>query len=57
MAHLATDRPAPHEWAEFVLADRFKWTLEYVRSLTLPDFLKLLTMMSAESKAAKAKNG
>lgn len=60
MAHLGVGgarNPAPPEWIEFVIADRFKWPLDYVRSLPLADSLRLLTMMSAEAKVHKAKHG
>lgn len=57
MAHLATGKPAPGEWVEFVLMDRFKWTLDYVRGLPLADGLPLLTMMNAEAKVNKSKYG
>jgi hypothetical protein len=42
---------------EFVLMDRFKWTPAELRAISLEDGLRLLTMMSAEEKARKAKNG
>lgn len=57
MAHLATGKPAPPEWIEFALMDRFKWTLAEVRTLTLNDVLPLLTMIGAEAKVNKAKHG
>ena len=54
MAHLAIGKPAPREWLEFTLMDRFKWTVEYVRSLSLVEVSRLLTMMSAQVKARKS---
>ena len=57
MAHLATGKPPPPEWVEFVLADRFKWTLPQIRALSLADHLRLMTMMSAEAKVQKSRNG
>lgn len=57
MAHLATGKPAPPEWVEFVLMDRFKWPIEYVRSLPLDDGLQLITMLSAEAKVNKSHHG
>jgi len=57
MAHLATGKPAPPEWIEFALMDRFKWTLAEVRTLTLNDVLPLLTMIGAEAKVNKARHG
>jgi len=55
MAHLATGKPAPKEWIEFVLMDRFKWPVEYVRALPMTDGLQLITMMSAEAKVNKSR--
>ena len=55
MAHLATGKPAPREWIEFVLLDRFKWTIEYVRALPMDEALRLMTMMSAEAKVNKSR--
>lgn len=55
MAHLATGKPAPAEWIEFVLLDRFKWPVEYVRSIPLIDGLQLITMMSAEAKVKNSR--
>ena len=55
MAHLATGKPAPSEWIEFVLLDRFKWPVEYVRTLPLGDGLRLVTLMSAETKVNKSR--
>jgi len=55
MAHLAMGKPAPQEWIEFVLMDRFKWAIGYVRSLSLVEVYRLLTMMSAESKVRKSR--
>lgn len=55
MMHLAMGKPAPQEWLEFVLMDRFKWTLAEVRSIPLDDGLRLFTMMGAEAKVQKAK--
>ena len=57
MAHLATGKPAPPEWIEFTIMDRLKWTLPEVRSIPLVDGLQLITMMSAEAKVHKARNG
>jgi len=57
MAHLATGKPAPQEWIEFVLLDRFKWPIEYARALSLEDGLQLITMMSAEAKVNRSKRG
>jgi hypothetical protein len=60
MAHLAIGgqaNPAPPEWIAHVLCDRYKWPLEYVRALPLPDTLALLTVLSAEGKVAKTKHG
>ena len=57
MAHLATGKPAPVEWLEFALMDRFKWTLPEVRALPLADGLKLLTLMSVEAKVQNSKRG
>lgn len=54
MAHLGTGRPAPAEYVEFLLMDRFKWTLPEARAVSLADGMRLLTMMSAENKAKKA---
>jgi len=55
MAHLAMGKPAPREWIEFALLDRFKWPIEYVRSLSLVEVSRLLTMMSAQIKSRKAR--
>ena len=55
MAHLAMGKPAPQEWIEFVLMDRFKWAIGYVRSLSLVEVYRLLTMRSAESKVRKSR--
>ncbi len=55
LAHLLTDGPAPPEWMEFVLMDRFKWSVEYTRALPLGEGLRLVTMMAAEARAQKAK--
>ena len=57
MAHLAMGKRAPREWIEFVLMDRFKKSGAEVRAWTLTEVLRLLTMMSAESKATKARYG
>lgn len=57
MAHLATGKPAPPEWIEFTIIDRLKWTLPEVRALPLDEALRLMTMMSAEAKVHKARNG
>lgn len=57
MAHLATGKPAPPEWIEFTIMDRLKWTLDEVRARPLGDILQLQTMMSAEAKVHKARNG
>lgn len=57
MAHLATGKPAPPEWIEFTIMDRLKWTLPEVRSITLVEGLQLITMMGAEAKVHKARNG
>lgn len=54
MAHIAMGKPAPLEWIEFVLLDRFKWQPKFVRSLSLVEVSRLLTMMSAEVKSRKA---
>ena len=57
MAHLAMGKPAPHEWLEFALMDRFKWSIEYVRTLPLIELVRLLTIMSAETKVHKSRYG
>lgn len=57
MAHLATGKPAPPEWIEFVLMDRFKWSVEYVHALPLADGLRLVTLMNAEAKVNKSHHG
>ena len=57
MAHLGTGGPAPVEWVEVVLMDRFKWTLPETRAVPLADGMRLLTMLKAEAKVAKSKNG
>lgn len=57
LGHLLANAPAPLEWIEFVLMDRFKWSVEYARSLPAADGLRLLTMMGAEAQAIKAKAG
>jgi hypothetical protein len=54
MAHLLTDGPAPIEYVEMSLAERFGWTLDYVRSLSLADGLRLMTMLDAQARAMKA---
>ena len=55
MAHLATGKPAPPEWIEFVLMDRFKWSVEYVHALPMVDGLRLVTLMSAEAKVRNSR--
>ena len=45
MAHLGTGGPAPVEWVEVVLMDRFKWTLPETRAVPLADGMRLLTML------------
>lgn len=55
LAHLLTDGPAPAEYVELALADRFKWTLPEIRALSLADGLQLLTMLGIEAKAQKLK--
>ena len=57
MAHLAMGKPAPPEWIEFMLMDRFKKSGAEVRAWPLNEVTRLLTMMSAESKATKARYG
>ena len=57
MAHLeigGVENPAPEEWTEHILCDRYKWPLEYVRGLTLPDVLKLLTVLGHANRAANS---
>jgi hypothetical protein len=57
MAHLAIGgaaNPAPAEYIAHVLCDRYKWPLEYVRALPLPDVLMLLNVASAVAKSSKA---
>lgn len=54
MASVAIGKPAPPDFLAFVLCDRFKWPWEYARNLPLDLALKLLTMASAEAKAAKS---
>ena len=56
LAHLLTGGPAPAEWMEFELADRFHWDLSTIRALSLADRLRLRTMMVAEARANKAKH-
>lgn len=56
MAHLSIGgqgNPAPPEWIAHVLCDRYKWPLENVRAMPLPDTLMLMTVLSAEAKAKK----
>lgn len=55
MAHLATGKPAPVEWIEFVLADRFKKSRAEIRDWPLDEGLQNLTMMSAEAKVNKSR--
>lgn len=57
MAHLATGQPPPADWLEFVLMDRFHWTLPEVRAISLEDALRLFAMIGAEAKVARAKAG
>ena len=57
MAHLATGKMPPADWLEFVLMDRFKWTLPEARAVPLPDAVRLFTMIGAEAKVFKAKHG
>lgn len=60
MAHLSVggpDNPPPEEWIELVLCDRYKWTLGEVRSLALPDILRLLMMQSTSDKVSQIQNG
>lgn len=56
MAHLATGKPAPAEWIEFTLLDRFKWTPDELRAVSLADGLRLLTMMGAQSKVEQSRH-
>lgn len=55
MAHLATGKPAPEEWLEFVLMDRFKWTPDELHSIPLDCLLPILTMMRAEHKSNRVR--
>lgn len=47
-------KPAPAEWSEFVLMDRFKKSRSEVQAWPLADGLQALTIMAAEAKARKA---
>lgn len=46
-------KPAPAEWTEFVLMDRFKKSRAEVQAWPLQDGLTALTMLAAETKARK----
>jgi len=54
MAHLYTDAPAPTEWLEYMLADRFHWTLAEIRATPLGAGMQLLMMMGEHGKWLKA---
>lgn len=47
------DAPAPTELIIWKMAERFGWTLEYCRSLSLQDWLDFLLIEDGRAKARK----
>ncbi len=54
MAHLSSggqENPAPPEWMEHILCDRYKWPPETVQAMPLPEILKRLSVLAHTNKA------
>ncbi len=48
---LTVGAPAPKELLEWQLAERFGWTLNYIRSLTMQDLQNLFQIDDGRNKA------
>jgi hypothetical protein len=51
---LAVGEEMPDEVIRWELAERFGWTLDYIDSLTLHDFLEYVTIQDGKGHASKS---
>jgi len=60
MAHLSIggqENPAPPEWIAHVLCDRYKWPLENVRAMSLPEALLQIGLLGWEAETNRQLHG